>query len=135
MQAPGFLFPQKNIKYSQSGPAIDSLWKRLAGNYERILVVQNQKDDVTGWPEISIIAAELGMSTNSAYLARFDSEDRNALNAKIVSDLNSGNLDQDTIYVVYRNSEFQFNLSNGNSKQIFLDDKLLILPLRLPASS
>jgi hypothetical protein len=97
--------------------------------------VQNQKDDVTGWPEISIIAAELGMSTNSAYLARFDSEDRNALNAKIVSDLNSGNLDQDTIYVVYRNSEFQFNLSNGNSKQIFLDDKLLILPLRLPASS
>jgi hypothetical protein len=135
MQAPGFLFPQKNIKYSQSGPAIDSLWKRLAGNYERILVVQNQKDDVTGWPEISIIAAELGMSTNSAYLARYDSKDRNALNAKIIGDLKSDNLDQDAIYVVYGHPEFEFNLSNKKSKQIFLDDKVIVLPIRSSTSS
>jgi hypothetical protein len=97
--------------------------------------VQNQKDDVTGWPEISIIAAELGMSTNSAYLARYDSKDRNALNAKIISDLKSDSLDQDAIYVVYGHPEFEFNLSNKKSKQIFLDDKVIVLPIRSSTSS
>lgn len=125
--APGFLFPQKNSAQETTGPTVDPFWKSISGRYERILVLQKPESDVTGWPEIAIAAESIGLATNSAYLARYDSNELKFINAKIQQEIASGNYDPDAVYVIY-DDDTLIDLNSGNAKFIRLGNKIVVLP-------
>lgn len=125
--APGFLFPQKNSAQEATGPTVDPFWKSISGRYERILVLQKPESDVTGWPEIAIAAESIGLATNSAYLARYDSNELKFINVKIQQEIASGNYDPVAAYVIY-DDQTLMDSNRGNAKFIRLGNKIVVLP-------
>jgi len=127
-QAPQFLFQQKGISLNAEGPTIDPFWEDLPKVYKRILVVQEMNEEFIGWPDIAIIANRLDLETNSAYLARYDIDEYRAINSRIRNEVESGNLDEQAIYVIYNEVKVRVPEGSSNYTVVRLGGKLIVLP-------
>lgn len=126
--ASSFLFPQKQMAYRQAGPVVDPFWETVSGQYEKIFVVQNPSRELIGWPEVATIAVNIGMSTNSAYLARYDDKELRKINRQIRLDVTSGNYDKKAIYVIYDDAGIVLDPDKDSHRRVILGNKTIILP-------
>jgi hypothetical protein len=127
-EAPQFLFPDKYEPQNRVSHYINDEWLRIPQGYHRILVLQDLRGDLRGWPEMAIIANYYGMATNSAYLARYNKADFDLLNSSILRAIETRNFERKTIYVVYRESGIKLQ-SSSNSDVIWeLANKTILFP-------
>jgi len=126
--APDFLFPQNGEKYVYTSPSIDPEWMKVKGKYRRMLVLPSPNSDFAGWPEMAIVANEIGAETNAAYVARFNSDELKTVKNQIVEAINSGNYDSESIYVIYSDSKIKIDRVSAADRLWFLEGKIVILP-------
>jgi len=126
--APDFLFPQNGEKYVYTSPSIDPEWMKVKGKYKRIVVLPSPNSDFAGWPEMAIIANEIGAETNAAYVARFNSDELKTVKNQIVEAINSGNYESESIYVIYSDSKIKIDRVSAADRLWFLEGKIVILP-------
>jgi len=84
-----------------SSPFTDARWKSLSVNRKNLVVVPPLNNDKTGiWVAVADFAINHDMSTNSGYFSRYDESLYVELTAKYVHDVQTNNLDSDTIYII-----------------------------------
>jgi hypothetical protein len=126
--APDFLFPQNGEKYVYTSPYIDPEWMKVKGKYKRIVVLPSPNSDFAGWPEMAIVANEIGAETNAAYVARFNSDELKTVKNQIIEAIDSGNYDSESIYVIYSDSKIKIDGVSAADRVWFLEGKIVILP-------
>ena len=108
----------------------DDILKRLVkeGGYRRILVIPSGNRENPGFPDVTFFAHEMGLSTNSVYLSRVNGSEASNRRKEIISQLGSGNLDRDAVYVLQRNEEKFIKLDLLRYKVLRLDGRMFVFP-------
>ena len=84
-----------------SSPFTDARWESLALNRKNLVVVPPLNNDkAETWVAVADFAINHKMSTNSGYFSRYDESLYAELTAKHVHDVQTNNLDSNTIYII-----------------------------------
>lgn len=96
--------------------------------YQKILVIPSGNRENFGFPEVTFFAHQLGLSTNSVYLARVNHSEVMDSRRAILSQLETGNLKRDTIYVLQKFEEKLIKENLSTSDVFRLEDKVFVFP-------
>jgi len=84
-----------------SSPFTDARWKSLSVNRKNLVVVPPLNNDkAETWVAVADFAINHDMSTNSGYFSRYDESLYADLTAEYTRDVQTNNLDSDTIYII-----------------------------------
>jgi hypothetical protein len=74
-------------------------WTTVAKHYDKVAVVTDD-DPFKNWFPISLFAADNGLRMNAGYFARRNDQVAKEELFQMISDLNGGNLDSKTLYII-----------------------------------
>lgn len=103
------------------------LIEKVSGKYKKLVVILNGETIVQGFPELTLFAYELGMGTNSIYLARVDEKKVADYRQKLENVINLRAFSQDTVYVAF-GDELKFNTIDQKFEIISVSGVDFLLP-------
>ena len=80
-------------------PLADPFWESAAKHYKKIVRVPVWNEQAV-WEKFAGYAAQYHLGTNSVFMGRVDKNKIDASNVKLQAEIQSGKLDDDTLYVV-----------------------------------
>jgi Family of unknown function (DUF6311) len=83
-----------------STPLKDAFWERAAARYRKVRSVMPELEKSPDWPTFATYAAKHGLATDAIYNGRLGLKQWDAAKAKARTALETGNFDQDSLYIM-----------------------------------
>ncbi len=120
----GYLGDGHTIQYGLT----DEYWQMAVQHFDKIIAFNYAYTIYQGAIDIAILVgkANSDVKVNLAFEARADNDNRSKYLADVTADLISGNIAQDTLYIVTDIADYVNHISSGEYQLIRVDDQLLM---------